>query len=168
MSEWLSHRVWAGSGVSLREFNRLPAEEAVDLVGQCLAVERWVRTVVAGRPYRRLDDLFEAARDAAFPFTGAELEAVLAAADPVDVVPPAREFDSPPQRQLREQLAAGVAQYQRRFARPFMIRTDGKSDRQVLVQLWERLGHDPDTEDRVLAQQLRENALVNLARIISD
>lgn len=92
MSEWLSNSVWVGSGLPLRRFNRLPADEATELLWPCLTVDRWVRTVTAGRPYRRLDDLFETAREAAFPFTGAELEAALARVRHVDVVPLAREF----------------------------------------------------------------------------
>lgn len=124
--------------------------------------------MVAARPYRHLNDLFEAARDAAFPFTAAELEAALATLDPPQVVPPTRLYESPRDTLLREQLAGAVTHYRRRFGRPFLIRTEGKAPTQVLVELWERLGHDIDVEDRVLAQQVRETALLTLARLVTD
>jgi len=47
-----------------------------------------------------------------------------------------------------------------------VIRTTGRLPAQILVQLWDRLGNDIDTEDRVLAQQLREIALLKLADTI--
>lgn len=128
--EWVVGQQRVGRvGVAAAAVNRLSNDEAVERLLLCLAVDRWVWAVAAGRPYRRLDDLFETVRDAAFPFTGAELEAALATVHPVDVVPLAREFESRAQTQLREQLADGVMQYQRRFGRPFVIRRDGRSDR---------------------------------------
>jgi hypothetical protein len=37
-----------------------------------------------------------------------------------------------------------------------------------MVQLWTRLGNDPDTEDHILAQQLRPLGLLELASRTSD
>ena len=167
MTQWLDSGVRFAFAMPLRRFNRLPTSEAVFLLGQCLSVDRWVGVVSASRPYKRLDDLFEVARDAAFPFTAAELEAALATVVPQPVIPVVRHQESEHQRWLRVQLAAGVAQYERRFGRAFLLRREGRDDAQVLVELWTRLGHDIDTEDRVLAQQVRENALAALARLIS-
>lgn len=67
---------------------------------------------------------------------------------------------------MRQQLENGVGIYERRFGRPFLIRTTGRPPEQILAQLWNRLGNDLDTEDRVLAQQLRERALIMLARTV--
>ena len=168
LDQWLGNLGRSGSAMPLRQFNRLDPGDVDQLLRRCLAVDRWVQTVAAARPYRRLDDLFEAARDAAFPFTPAELEAALATRDPPQLVPPARPYESRRDTLLRGQLAGAVTQYQHRFGRPFLIRTEGKAHTQILVELWERLGHDLDTEDRVLAQQVRETTLVTLARRITD
>jgi 2-oxo-4-hydroxy-4-carboxy-5-ureidoimidazoline decarboxylase len=157
---------WFGSAVPLRRFNRLPRDQAAELLQTCLPVERWVRTIIDARSFRTLDDLLEVAREAAFPFTPAELEAALAHGDVPVVVPPARRSDSPTEARVGQQLQAGVETYQRRFARPFVIRTTGRLPAQILVQLRDRLGNDIDTEDRVLAQQLREIALLKLADTI--
>lgn len=160
-------RFWPGSAMSLGRFNRLTTQQSLELLQGCLAVDRWTHTIEARRPYRRLDDLFEVAREAAFPFSAAELEAALATLKPPDVVPQAKPGEGVVDARIRQQLAAGTEQYQRRFGRRFLLRAEGKSDAQVLVALWERLGHDIDTEDRVLAQQVREIALVALAQLVS-
>ena len=168
VTQWLSSGARFAFALPLRRFNRLPTSESKFLLRQCLSVDRWVDVVSASRPYKRLDDLFEVARDAAFPFTPAELEAALASVVPQPVIPAVRRQESAHQRWLRAQLAAGVAQYERRFGRAFLLRREGRDDTQVLMELWMRLDHDLDTEDRVLAQQVREHALAALARLISD
>lgn len=157
---------WVRSAAPLGRFNRLPRDQASELLQTCLPVERWVRTITDARPFRTLDDLLEVAREAAFPFTPAELEAALAHCNVPAVVPPARRGDTSTETRVREQLQAGVETYQRRFARPFVTRTNNRMPAQILAQLWERLSHDIDTEDRVLAQQLREIALLKLAHTI--
>lgn len=157
-----------GVVMPLWRFNRLPVDEAKGLLRTCLDLDRWVHAVADARPYRGVDDLLEVARDAAFPFTPAELEAALAFV-PVASVVPAPCDDEPLHRtQLREHLDAGVRHYQRRFGRAFLIRRDGRNDAQILVQLWERLGHDIEAEDHVLAQQVREITLASLVRMISE
>lgn len=79
----------------------------------------------------------------------------------------ARLRETAAEARVREQLAAGFTTYQQRFGRPFLTRTEGRLPAQILVQLWDRLSHDIDTEDKIVAQQLRELALLQLARHIS-
>ncbi len=159
----------SGSAVRLRRFNQMPLDEAAELLQTCLPVQRWVGAILEARPFRHLEDLFEVARDAAFPFTPAELEAAVASysTPDVDVMAPSRRGDPATETRLRQQLQTGIESYDRRFARPFVIRTDGRLPAQILVQLWDRLGHDVDAEDLVVAQQLREIALLHLANVVS-
>ncbi len=107
----------------LREFNRLSEAAAKELLHGCLPLGRWVDAVARAGPFRQLDDLFEAARKAAFPLSPAELEAALAARHPPVVVPATRPEETALELRLRQQLAAGVEHYQQRFGRPFHIRT---------------------------------------------
>lgn len=159
---------WYGAAIPLRRFNRLPGQEAVELLARCLPVERWLQSVADARPFGQLDDLLEVARDSAFPFTPAELEAAVAALEPPSVVPPPRRGESAAEVRLRHQLSTAAQHYRYRFGRDFFITVEGKSDTQILVQLWNRLGHDPDTEDQVLAQQIRERALATLVRLVHE
>lgn len=155
------------SAVGMARFNRLRPESAAELLWQCLPVDRWVETIVDGRRYASLDDLFEVARQAALPFTGAELEAGLAGRGTPQFLSTPRGGEAVGEARIGEQLAAGFCTYEQRFGRPFLIRTAGRLPAQILVQLWDRLGHDVDTEDKVLAQQLRELALLELAARVS-
>jgi 2-oxo-4-hydroxy-4-carboxy-5-ureidoimidazoline decarboxylase len=44
----------------------------------------------------------------------------------------------------------------------FLIRAAGRSAAEILSSLQERLQHDPDHEERIIAEQLREIALLRL------
>ena len=84
------------------------------------------------------------------------------------LVPPPRRGYTPAEARVKDQLADGVRPYEHRFGRPLLIRTSGHSPAELLVQLWNRLGNDPDTEDLVIAQQLRQIALLELTTKITD
>ena len=126
-----------------------------------------MQAILQGRPYASLDELFTVARQAASPLTGAELEAALAGCATPPLVTAESRGEALQEARIREQLAAGVQTYQQRFGRPFLIRTQGRSPAELLTQLWNRLGNDPDTEDRVLAHELRQAALLKLAAKIA-
>jgi 2-oxo-4-hydroxy-4-carboxy-5-ureidoimidazoline decarboxylase len=145
----------------------MSSRDAVALLHGCLPVERWIYGVLDARPFGRVDDLLEAARGAAFPFTPAELEAAVAAYHhPVLLPTPRWSRATPSDAYVRQQIESGVATYQSRFGRPFIVRSHGRLPAEILVQLWDRLSHDVESEDRVVAQQLREIALLDLATAI--
>lgn len=152
----------------LRQFNRLAQAEVEDLLRGCLPVERWVTTVAAARPFRRLGDLFETAKLTASPLTPAELEAALARHQPQPLLPPrSRRGETSAEIRVRDQLTTGAQHYQQRFGRPFLTHAVGRLPAQTLVHLWERLSHDPDTEDQVIADQLHQIALDQLAELVT-
>ena len=152
----------------LRRFNGLSQQAAAGLLRSCLNVDRWVQTIVDGRPYPAWNNLLKAARDAANPLTSAELEAALAHRQTPPLMPPRRRGDTPTEARLRDQLTTGAHSYEERFGRPFLVQTTGRSPEELLVQLWDRLGNDPDTEDQVLAHELRQDALRELANRLAD
>ena len=130
--------------IGLREFNALDDAAAAAVLRPCLDVDRWVAELVQGRPYASAEDLFATARTAADPFTAAELEAALA-----------------------HQLVEGNRAYEQRFGRVFLIRAAGRSSTEILDKLQTRLGNSPDAEDEVVADQLRQIALIRLAGVVS-
>ena len=67
---------------------------------------------------------------------------------------------------VRQQIQSGIDTYESRFGRPFVVPTRGRPPTEILVNLWDRLSHDIDTEDREVAQQLREIALLELTKTI--
>lgn len=163
--------------IGLHEFNKLDAAAAAALLRPCLDVDRWVNEIVSGRPYPSVDELFAVARVAAYPFTGAELEAALAHHPRIGEQARGGSAEAGLSRSeqagldfdgdVQQQLAEGNRTYERLFGRVFLIRAAGRSSTEILGRLQTRLGNDPDTEDEVVADQLRQIALVRLARVIS-
>lgn len=66
--------------------------------------------------------------------------------------------DDEVQRALRE----GNLAYEERFGRVFLIRAAGRSADEILSSLRDRLQNDAAAEDRIVAEQLREIALLRL------
>ena len=161
----------------LHAFNQLDAAEAAGVLRPCLDVERWVDALVEGRPYRTLPDLFAAAQSAAEPFTRAEVESALAHHPRIGERARGATTEAGMSRSeqaalvldadVESRLAEGNRAYERRFGRVFLIRAAGRSSEEILAQLQTRLGHDQDTEDDVVADQLRQIALVRLAQVVS-
>jgi 2-oxo-4-hydroxy-4-carboxy-5-ureidoimidazoline decarboxylase len=156
----------------LSEFNEMSPEAADQLLRPCLDIDRWVGTLVDRRPYASVDELTDVARSAADPFTdeevtaalahhprigqraeGGSAEAALSRSEQAGL-----DVDSEVQRRLR----AGNEAYEERFGRVFLIRASGRSAEEILAALESRLANDEETEQRVVADQLRQIALLRL------
>ena len=163
--------------IRLRAFNQLDVDAAAALLRPCLDVDRWVDEIVSGRPYASMDDLLAAARAAANPLTGAELEAALAHHPRIGEQARGASAEAGLSRSeqaglaldddVQRRLAEGNRAYEQRFGRVFLIRAAGRSSTEILDKLQSRLGNDPDTEDEVVADQLRQIAIVRLAGVVS-
>lgn len=161
----------------LDDFNALDDADAAALLRPCLDVDRWVTDIVDGRPYASADELFTTARAAANPLTGAELEAALAHHPRIGEqarggsteagLSRTEQADLNLDDDIQRRLAEGNRAYEQRFGRVFLIRAAGRSSTEILDKLQTRLGNDPDTEDGVVADQLRQIALVRLAGVVS-
>jgi 2-oxo-4-hydroxy-4-carboxy-5-ureidoimidazoline decarboxylase len=161
----------------LAAFNALSADQAATLLRPCLGVDRWVTTVVAGRPYDSVDHLVAAARTAAHPFTGAELEDALSHHPRIGerAAGASAEADLSRSEQaglsidgdVQAQLAEGNRAYEDRFGRVFLIRAAGRTSEEILAELRTRLDNDVETEDEVVADQLRQIAVVRLTGVVS-
>lgn len=167
-----------GSGpLPLEEFNQLDPEAASRLLRPCLDIDRWVSTLINNRPYARVDDLVETARRAADPFSEAEIEAALAhhprigeraTGDSAEAALSRSEqsgvvADEGVQRRLQESNQA----YEQRFGRVFLIQAAGRSAEEILTSLQSRLSNEEDTERSIVADQLREIALLRLAGVVA-
>ena len=163
--------------IRLHTFNRLERSEAAALLRPCLDVERWVSSVVEGRPYANSDELFAAARSAASPLTGAEVEAALAHHPRIGERAAGGSAEAALSRSeqatltldedVQRQLVEGNQAYEQRFRRVFLIRAAGRSSTEILAKLQCRLANDAETEDAVVADQLREIAMLRLAAAVS-
>lgn len=161
----------------LEEFNLAERGDAVTALRPCIDVTRWCEDIVDHRPFESVDSLVAEAAQAADPFTTEEIdsalphhprigervggdsaEATLSRSEQAGVDP----SDEPVQQALRE----GNVAYEERFGRVFLIRASGRSAVEILSSLRERMQHDPDHEERIIAGQLREIALLRLRGMV--
>jgi 2-oxo-4-hydroxy-4-carboxy-5-ureidoimidazoline decarboxylase len=159
--------------VTLEEFNALPGEEARARIRPALDVPRWVDAVADGRPYAHRDALLETARTAAEPLSDEEVDRALshhprigdrAEGSSAEAALSRREQAAvdPDDAALQQALREGNLAYEERFGRVFLIRAAGRTPQQILDALRIRLEHDEATERGVLAEQLRQIALLRL------
>lgn len=66
------------------------------------------------------------------------------------------------------QLLAGNREYEDKFGRVFLIRAAGRSAEEILTSLRLRLKNTPDQELHVVAEQLREIALIRLEGLLQS
>lgn len=157
----------------LDRLNAAGTDEARALLLACAAVPRWADEVVRGRPYACLEDVLDAARQVADPWTDEEIDAALARHPRIGERAAGADRDAEHSR--REQagvagadgdvvrrLAEGNRAYEERFGHVFLIRAAGRGPEEILAALDERLDNDPATERRIAAEQLREIAVLRL------
>ena len=162
----------------LDAFNRADREEAIAALRPCLDIDRWCTEVADARPFGSVDELVAWAEVAASPLTAAEVEGALAhhprigeraaGADAEAAMSRAEQAGvDPDDAEIAAALAAGNRAYEERFGRVFLLRAAGRSAREMLDALTERLGHTPAEEEPVVAEQLREIAVLRLKGLVA-
>ena len=162
----------------LEEFNAADRDAAIAVLRPCLDITRWRDELADARPYGSVDELVAWAEAAASPFTAEEVGGRARA-------PPAHRRATrgrgrrggdvarragrrrPGDAEIAAALAAGNRAYEERFGRVFLIRAAGRSSREILAALTERLGHTPAEEEPVVADQLREIAVLRLKGLLA-
>jgi 2-oxo-4-hydroxy-4-carboxy-5-ureidoimidazoline decarboxylase len=161
---------------SLAEFNAAERPAAVALVRPCLDVDRWVDAVVDGRPYADPQALFQLAETAADPFTADELESALMHHPRIGERATGASAEAGHSRSeqsgvstdddVQQRLADGNRAYEDKFGHVFLIRAAGRSGEEILAALEERLANDAETESAIMAEQLRQIAVLRLEGIV--
>lgn len=165
--------------MTLEQFNRLDREQARDVVRPCVDIARWVDGVVDARPYSTLQELLTVAREAATPWTIAEIDGALAQHPRIGERAPGAHAEAllsraeqagidPGDAQVAEALAAGNRAYEDRFGRVFLIRAANRTPGEILAALQARMAHPPEQELHVIAGQLREIAVLRLEGILTS
>jgi 2-oxo-4-hydroxy-4-carboxy-5-ureidoimidazoline decarboxylase len=130
--------------IAVAEFDSAPPADAAAELVPCCASKRWVSALVAGRPYRRLEQLTAAS------------DAVLKRLDWRDVTEAASA-------QPRLSDAAAIA-YEERFGHVFVICLAGLTPDAVLTSLRSRLRNDPVAEREVVRCELTKIVRLQLAK----
>ena len=149
----------------LERFNASQPHEAEALLRDCCASARWARRLAAHRPYPDVPALLAAADEASYDLTPEDLAEALAG----ETAPHLQGPPQPGALAAHTALRAARAAYESRFGHAFVICLDecAPEERldQVLAGLRVRLGHEPDEERAVAAEELRRVARGRLARL---
>lgn len=165
--------------MKLAEFNSADPARAAEILRPCIDVTRWVDAVTAGRPFTSKASLLTYASQSASPFTPAEVESAMAHHPRIGERPTAATTEAsmsrseqagvdPADTALTEALARGNRDYEEKFGRVFLIRAAGRTAPEILQALNERLANSPAEEDTIVAQQLREIAVLRLEGLITE
>ena len=164
--------------MDLRAFNAEPAERLRPTLSACCDVDRWVDSVLAGRPYDDLAALTAVADRTVSTFDDAEVEKALAAhpriGDRASGVTTEAAWSRDEQSgvgedtAVRAALAEGNRLYEERFGRVFLVFASGRTEAELLAAARERLGNDEETERAVVAGELRRIALLRLERLVDE
>lgn len=157
---------------TLAEFNAADRADAVALVRPCLDIDRWVDAVVDGRPYADFSAALAVAETAADPFTDDELASALKhhprIGERAEGASAEAGFSRSEQSgvsadaDVQRRLAEGNKTYDEKFGHVFLIRAAGRSSAEILAALEERLNNDAETEKAIMADQLRQIAVLRL------
>ena len=158
----------------------LPAAEAAPLLASCCGSAEWVRRMVERRPFGTVEALLAAADEIWWSLAPADwLEAfahhprigerAAAAAQSEH----ARGWSADEQRAvatsgdtLREALAEGNREYERRFGHIYLVSAAGKSADELLAILRRRLSNDPATELPVAAGEQAKITRLRLQKLL--
>lgn len=166
-----------GNAPGVDKINDLPRAELVTHLLACLDVPRWADEVADQRPFTDVADLVAAAEAAAAVLTTDEIHQALAAHPRIGERAPGAgspsswsrseqsgvdEEDSALKRALRE----GNEAYEHRFGHVYLVCASGRSGSELLEILRSRLDNDPQSELRIVADELRAIARLRLMKVI--
>ncbi|WP_129658855.1 2-oxo-4-hydroxy-4-carboxy-5-ureidoimidazoline decarboxylase [Rothia uropygialis] len=162
----------------LAEFNEIDPVTARATITPALGIPRWVEEVAAGRPYGSVAEAIDVARDAAHPFTDAEIDLALSHHPKIGERDETQSEEAKHSRSEQaglgeapastlEALAAGNRVYENRFGHVFLIRAAGRSHEEILSELHRRLNNSPKAERTEVAEQLRDIAALRIEGILS-
>ena len=167
-----------GSEMCIRDsFNAAARAELLPELRACLDVPRWAERVCDARPYDSPDAVLAVADAAARELTPDEVGAALAAHPRIGERPAGAATTAAWSRaeqsgvdsedaELRAALREGNAAYERRFGHVYLVCAAGRGGAELLAVLRSRMHHDPRTELRVVADELRKIALLRLGKVI--
>jgi 2-oxo-4-hydroxy-4-carboxy-5-ureidoimidazoline decarboxylase len=169
---------------SVDEFNQLPDEAAREALGPCCSSGRWVKAVVAGRPYPDIGALLDASDEAVAGLVERDLAEALAGhprigdrrvtsnrkvgieCEPVGWSSQERAGVSSADDALRLALAEGNENCERRFGHIYLACATGRDAAEPLALLRRRLGNDPAAEWLVVAAELAKINQIRLRKLV--
>lgn len=162
----------------LSDFNSAPPSAAAAFLSPCVDVPRWINAIVEARPFATGAELLAYAATAAPAWTEAELDRALQHHPRIGERAQGASAENEMSRREQsgvdtsagtaEQLLTGNREYEAKFGRVFLIRAAGRNAGEILTHLQSRLNNTPAQELPVVADQLREIALIRLEGLFTS
>lgn len=166
------------SGVT--RLNALPVEEATAALKACCGANLWVRGMLAQRPFKDADEVFETSERVFSRFGGEDWLAAFRRHPRIGERPAADAGGGQSEtwaaqeqagvdaadEAVRAKLVEANLLYERRYRHIFIVCASGKSAAEMLALLEARLAHDPTMELRVAAEEQRKITRLRLERML--
>lgn len=155
-------------GIGLDAFNALPMGRAVHALYEICNAVTMAAELAAARPYPDHDALFRQADAVLFALPEANIDIILDSHPHVGARPGSRRSHCEqcavcdPSPSMMADLQAAADRYEHRFGFPFVMYVDGASAAEVIATIGDRMHHDPETERKVLRNEL---ALIHRSRL---
>ncbi|APE18043.1 MULTISPECIES: 2-oxo-4-hydroxy-4-carboxy-5-ureidoimidazoline decarboxylase [Mycolicibacterium] len=159
-------------GIGLDAFNELPDSKAVHALYECCNSVTLARDLTRGRPYADRTELFRRADDLLFSLSESSIDDILQAYPHVGRRPGSTKsqaeqcsvWDSSPE--VMAELTTAVNEYTEHFGFGFVMHVGGLDReacaRSVIAAVRDRMHHDPETERKVVCNEL---ARINRSRL---
>lgn len=163
--------------MDLHELNRLDPAEARRAFRDCCGADAWVTEMIARRPFGTDDELLETARTIWRALDPSEQEAAFAAHPRIGEsargddghsrwsdTEQAAVADSSPE--TLDHLAECNREYEAIFGRVYLVFATGKSAEELLSLCQSRLANEPETEQRIAAQEQEKITDLRLRKLV--
>lgn len=163
--------------IGLQDFNELSERQRMHLLFEVCSSTIWARRVVAASPFRDPEALYDRADRVLAELPDAEIDAALdghprigasvsAAHSPASAREQARVAAA--DESVKAELAAKNRDYEERFGYVYLVCASGRSADELLAILADRLDNDPETERRVMRNELGKINRLRLERLLSE
>ena len=159
---------------ALAALNSAPDDERLRAeLAACCAARSWLAAMLAERPFGSQDELFAASDAAIAELTDGGLAEALAA-HPRIGERSAEQWSRQEQSgmdvasaELRAELAAANADYERRFGHVYLVCATGRSAEELLAICRSRLDNDPVAERAVVLGELAKISRLRLGKLLA-
>ncbi|UYM05543.1 2-oxo-4-hydroxy-4-carboxy-5-ureidoimidazoline decarboxylase [Solicola gregarius] len=163
-------------GLSLDQFNALPAADARLAANGVCASAAWAEDVIAHRPYADVAAVLARSDDAVFALDDIELGAALAGHPRIGDRPTGAHAAWSRREQasmsnadadVAERIRAGNLAYEERFGHVYLVCASGRSPEELLSILESRLDNAPAEERAVVLSELAAINRLRLGRLVA-
>ena len=171
---WVFHHgcVLLHQGIGLDAFNAMPMRRAVHAVYECCYSVPLAADVARGRAYDSHDQLFRQADALLFGLSEDSIDSILQAYPDVGRRPGSEKSQAEQcavwcdQAEVMDQLAVASKRYLEHFGFGFVMFINGCAAHEVLETMSERVLNDPETERKVVRNELARINRTRLERML--